>query len=718
MMTGRSIFLLVFALFTAAAASAPAQTRSGDIENDVTKTLLKKDLRQAVREAESSTANDLNSLLRRLTLYRRAANFEKVAQTARQIIGRPDFNKNLYQTRGFLEFALSSEYFQDAETLRFFLQNAGFNENIYARFVKICLQNKTACDVRGFDAWLAQKAAETEKSSAPDFSDKFYWTFRQIDWRRQFGLDVREITNRFVENVRNDPADLEAALVYLKFFTTSADLEWLAENFSSPQAYSYYEIGERIGNLQFSFPSPASTDEPLQVRRAAVRFLLKSLETPFNEKDVSLIYAYRLRYTSIPPKIGNYEKQLRFWTKEALAENYKNIGEAQNAQPLVEELTKLDKSDILSETPSFLAGAVQDASGARVVESEILRQQALRQDSYQYWQERIAYYDGRNEPELVFSSYLQAFSAVPFDPVNGDPKGMRIFFIRHFADFAERKFGQNSNEAVSEDWSPENKRRHQFWKDAESFLRGEFEKTKQNVKYSYELGQIIAENDFDNLADEIVGKNPEILTNAANAGLLMGYDRLLGIFLESENVSPAKKDAVFDELLRIADRTEIKKAWVIFELFTHEGSQKYHAKLVPLFEKHFAKSLEFAKAYKPTEDDDGDFSKLPEKYAEPLFHIYLAANDRKSAEKLLFAGYYSLNYGIKALIGNAARQGAFDEALRYWKLKANLNRLDLEDLDYLKRFPVFAQSLREFYTQMKTAEPYSPVPALALQILK
>jgi len=716
MMIIRIIILFVFVVFSAAA-NISAQTGFGEIENEINKTLLKKDLRQAVREAENSPASDLKSLLRRLILYRRAADFEKVASTARQIIGRPDFKKNYYQTRDFLEVALKSEHFKDVETLRIFLQNIDFNSDIYGRFVKLCLPNKEACDVRGFDAWLAQKSSEAEKSSNGYYSAELEWTSRQIDWRRQFGLDEKEITSRFSEKVRNNPTDLEAALQYLRYFNSSADLQWLAENFSSPQAYSYYELGERIGHLPDSL-MPQTSNEAQPIRRVAVSFLLKSLETPFNEKDVTLIHSYRLRYVSVAPNIKNYEKQLRFWTKQALAENYKNIGEAQNAQPLVEELMKLDKSDIISSTPAYLAGAVQSSSGARAVESEILRQQALRQDSYEYWQERVSYYYGRNEPELMFSSYMQAFAAVPFDPANGDLKGMRIYFILRFADFAESKFGQNSNEAVSEDWSPENKRRHQFWKDAENFLRGEFEKNKLNVKYSYELGQIIAENDFDNLADEILSKNPEILTNAARNGLLMGYDRLLSVFLQSENVPQAKKDAIFDELLKIADRTEVRKAWVMFELFCQEEARKYHAKLIPLLEKHFAKSLAFVKTYKRSDDEDGDFSNLPNKYGESLFHIYLAANDRKSAEKLLPDGYYSYNYGIKALIENAARNGAFDEAAQYWKMKANLNRQDLEGLSYLKSFPALAQNLREFYTQMKTAEPNSPIPDAALQILK
>jgi hypothetical protein len=535
MLNRRNAIAFVFVTLIFGTTLVCAQNRFSDIEDDVNKMLLKKDLRQAIKEAETAPANDLESLLRRLTLYRRAANSEKIALTVRQIIERPDFKKNYYQSRGFLEAALRSENFQDVPTLQLYLQKVEFNENIYARYVKLCSQNKTACDVEGFDRWLGEKDAEAEKSSKQYFSDNYGWANRRIGWRKQFGLDYAELTNKIVEAVRRDPADLEAALRYAAFFRDSTDLHWLAENFSSQFAYGFYELGDRIGHLpDYSLATDAA--EAQAVRRIAVRLLLKSLEMPFNEKDVLLIYSYKLRFVSVQPKIGNYEKQMRFWTKQSLAENYKNLGEPQSAQPIVEELTKLDKSDILSDNPTYLAGAVQAASGARAVESEILRQQAARQDSYDYWQERIAYYYGRNEPELMFSSYMQAFAAVPIDLAKEDSDGTRIFYVRRFADFVRSNFGQNASKTISEDWSTEDKRRYQRWKDAETFLRNEFEKTKPDIKYSYELAQIITANEFADLADEILAKSPEIITSAASRGLLNSSDRLLRTFLKSENI--------------------------------------------------------------------------------------------------------------------------------------------------------------------------------------
>lgn len=322
MMTSRNIILFVFVVFSAAAVNAAAQIGFWDVENEVTKTLLKKDIRQAIREAENSSAGDLKSLLRRLTLYRRAANFEKVALTVRQILDRPDFNETRYQTRDFLEAAMGSEYFRDTKTLQLYVQKVGPGDNIYGKFIKVCTENRAACDVAGFDQWLAQKVAEAEKSSDKSPSEKYEWLFRQIDWRKRFGLDEREISNRFIEDVRRDPADLEAALRYLKLFRTSNDALWLAENFASPQAYSYYELGETIGHLPGSFPAP-NMDEARQLWRIAIRLLLKSLEMPVNEKDIQLMYAHKFRYASVAPAIKNYEKQIRFWTKRSLPKTTK-----------------------------------------------------------------------------------------------------------------------------------------------------------------------------------------------------------------------------------------------------------------------------------------------------------------------------------------------------------------------------------------------------------
>ena len=80
--------------------------------------------------------------------------------------------------------------------------------------------------------------------------------------------------------------------------------------------------------------------------------------------------------------------------------------------------------------------------------------------------------------------------------------------------------------------------------------------------------------------------------------------------------------------------------------------------------------------------------------------------------------FYPQVDALPALLENAVRNNAYDEAMRYWKTKANLDRQDLDQLSYLRKIPALAQSLREFYAQMKRDEPNSPIPDQALRILK
>ncbi len=124
-----------------------------------------------------------------------------------------------------------------------------------------------------------------------------------------------------------------------------------------------------------------------------------------------------------------------------------------------------------------------------------MSEQGLRQNSYEYWRERIAYYHGRKETERVFDAYRQALAAVPFNLADEQSSGNRLFFIRSFADFAEDEFSFYANKKA-DDSSDEEKRKLRFWLESEDFLRNEFEKTKSNLRYSSKLAVIIKDKEF------------------------------------------------------------------------------------------------------------------------------------------------------------------------------------------------------------------------------
>lgn len=676
--------------------------------------LLKKDLTLAIKEAEKSSSNDLRSLLRRLRLYYRAVNNAKIAATVKQIADSADLENNRYNTAESVKYAVKDELFKDAETLRVYLQKIYFDSDVYTRFSRLCVENQSGCDVSGFDEWLARKASN--EARAKDSSAYYNWTSIRIGWRERFGLDNTVILNQFATDARENPADLETALRYLHFLRKPPEVRWLAENFASKQAYHYYELGGALAHS--AVYSDKSADEARQILQIAAALLQKSLSLPYSKEDGNLINSRQMMLTSMPSrKIINYEKQLRFWTKTKLAETYKFLNEAQNAQPLVEELAALDKSDIEASSVSRLAGAVQMASGARVVESKILNEQALRQNSYEYWWERVAYYQGRQESERVFDAYRQALAVVPFDITDEGERSGRLFYVRHFADFVEGEFSYYSEKTGQ--LTDEENRKMLLWKEAESFFRAEFEKTKSNLDYSSSLTDIIHRK-FKKLLDEIFSRNPGLLIAFAEIDALQSGNGWLYYFLQSESVSKMQKDATMNEILKIAQRSGERRAWAICErVIGGDAAGIYAARVVPILVKNLEKVERRFKSSSISEEEKEESENLRDKYLENLFRAHLAANDWKSAEKIVLAKYNSsLSYRLWQLAENAAKNCAYSEALRFWKLKANLNRRDLDYLESLARFSQIEEGLREFYQQMKANEPFSPIPDIALRKLK
>jgi hypothetical protein len=65
----------------------------------------------------------------------------------------------------------------------------------------------------------------------------------------------------------------------------------------------------------------------------------------------------------------------------------------------------------------------------------------------------------------------------------------------------------------------------------------------------------------------------------------------------------------------------------------------------------------------------------------------------------------------------AAQQNATDDAMRLWRMSTNLDRRNLDALPQLAATKVRPQ-LIAMYSQMKIDDPLSPIPDLALKLLK
>jgi hypothetical protein len=689
-----------------------AQINPGEIDGEVTAHLRKKDLLAAIREAENSGTKEPRSLWWRLNLYVRVANYRKVAETVSELI-----SISREQDKAGLAYQLSPVFedklFNDAALLQTFIQHTSTTKSeLYGKLIDLCIANRASCDIRGFESFLRKRADESWRKISEN--DSYDWNGnvearRLVAWQEKFGLDPGETRSMLTDDLRSSPSNLDAALRFIEFASNVQELEWVAEVFSSDVAYDYYELGEALARGR-AYRIATESNLP-QVRQIATRFLRKSLDIPFGEHDAGLIASRKFRFVSVAPQIKNYEKQLRFWTKTTLAEVYNSLGEPQHAQPLVEELVSLDMSDIVSHIPSQLAGAVQSGSGARVVESKILNEQALKQNTFEYWYERIAYYRGRKEAERVLESYKKGLAAVPFDLSNQQSVANRLSFINRFANFA----GENLYYYDWRDRSDELK--DTITAEAESFLKTEFNQTKSDLRYSLQLLEIIRrQNESDSLFRQIIASRPELLMRAAMIDVPIGD--IFYAFLTIDEIPVAKKDAIVTALLGIAGKKDFVKALSLCDTFSNLNDHpKYAAQVLPIL----TKNLKTAKArYLSAKGDNAfELADISNKYEELLFDAYLAANDWRSAEKLVEERKPTRVYApYDRLTLNAARNGAVADAIRYWKIKANFDRRNLTELDALARYKPVAAALREFYSKMKVDEPYSPIPDIALKTLK
>jgi hypothetical protein len=713
------IFPLVFiALLFSFVVSA--QESSFELEREIDEILLKKDLSKAIEEAEKSPANDLKSLYKRLILYHRAVNFEKIAAVIRQISQTAREDKTGFAGGYTIKDILLDPLFHDAETLQIYLQNSFYlDEELFKKFTDICKKDKIACNVAGFDNWLAQKILENRNK---EYVYQNLFDLR-LQWRESFGLDNTDLLNQFAVDFRSNPENLDAALRYLSRFNNLQTVAEIAEKFASKQAGDYHVLGETlVSGVKYS-----AFDGKQARLEIGIGLLEKSLQTPFNERDKEIIWKYYLSKTSIPPVIGNYEKQLRFWTKTRLAESWREAGKSDKAQPIVEELAKLDKSDISVGDVSFLAGAVQSQTGARVVEKKILGEQENRKNTAAYWRERAEYYRGRNEPMLVLEAFYEGLKNVLFKVNETELWQERSWLVRGLANFTEDAFGKFAERAKGEDekdLSDETKQKFALWKKTESFLRNEFQTTKSNPLYSYSLIQILNASDFDDLLNEIFNRHSTQIVKIYREVPADFLDmNLADDFLKNETVSAVKKDEFINQLFNIALVSEPDKSLKIIG-YINEKRDDFAARSIPVLLKNLEQTEENLKRKNLSYNQREEFEYLADDYPPVLFSAYLKAKNWQGAEKFTREKYdwskrssYERHEVLQRLALAAAENGDYADAARLWKAHANLNRREIIALSALAKYPPVAENLREFYNQMKISEPYSPIPEMALREL-
>ena len=664
--------VVLFVLTLNSSAQRSPYNDDKEIEGKVEQLLRQRDVGELANELAQSKAVGTEDLLIRLSVFARAGHRARVHETLREIAAVYPSAENKTQIFRVAQRAVNAD---DLTAQRlYYEQIAVYGDEHTAVFID--LWSRTG-DARELEKWLKTRAAVNES-----------WWYYWVNLKKSRGA-IKEVADELAQKIRENPSDFELVRKYLQVVTPivsasvveispvspgsgsyEQDVSWLAEVVKTDSAYEAFELALMLKEV---YPE------------IAVKLLGKSLALDFTERDLQLLAERVFRTAAMTPNIKNPEKQLRVWTKQALVEIYQKTNQARLAQPIVEELTATDMSDIQPIGAFYSAGAVQASTGMRVVEAKILKDEKARANSPAYWLDRAAYYSGRQENALVWNTYRQALEKFAYKPNDYGASLARLQIL-----YSLKWFGENK-----------------YKKETTDVLRNEFlnARTQNDFQYLFQLLRTISD-DFDDLRDEFF-VNTDLLPKVLAARAKWAYDEQYAIsgVMESEKWDAKKRDSVWNQLAELARRDIGGRA---FKLADAMSNDKEELKAIPLLEE----CLKIA----PTEYS-GSLNFDRDDVESALFENYIAIGDWQKAEKLWLGGFRASGNELGKIAVAAAKKGKILDALRVWKIYANFDRRNLRELPELAKTEAKAP-LREFYSQMKTADALSDVPDKALLILQ
>ncbi|MBC8871610.1 MAG: hypothetical protein H8E44_19465 [Planctomycetes bacterium] len=214
----------------------------------------------------------------------------------------------------------------------------------------------------------------------------FWWRQRLCQLAR---MDLHEAElDRLAGFVRARPTDTQATMNYLsaighldnqgRYSLKPNQLDWMGEVFRPPLATDMRNIAEMLMDKH----------QP----KAAEPLLRRAIDSPLGAQDierVSWMYAARLSEE-------RHRQLFAVDVREKLAQCLLALNQADRAQEIMIEAADMREKHNLP-LNAHLAGTVQMASGAQVIEGRIRQREPLDENSPKYWRERAQYYRGRNE---------------------------------------------------------------------------------------------------------------------------------------------------------------------------------------------------------------------------------------------------------------------------------------------------------------------------------
>ncbi|MFC1719429.1 hypothetical protein ACFL6S_37615, partial [Candidatus Poribacteria bacterium] len=271
--------------------------------------------------------------------------------------------------------------------------------------------------VEDVDNWLAQK---------PRGKNSF-WIKRRLRFNVEHDR-AAELIDQLATAVRESPADISGAIDFLDVLIYSRrdidqwDVSWIGETCIPGQALQAAELADRL--------------EALADCNTAAKFYHLAMTIPLTSEEAHQLMMSYQAFVSEPVVRALFAVRIR----ESLCECLLELDRKEEAQKLMEEAAMFRKEHKLSDN-MYLAGEVQAASGARVIETEILEEEEVSRDDPRYWLIRAAYYKGRSEMDQEEKAYKEALSlAVPAPKPRGKaPDNIRARAIRSYAWFLKRQ---------------------------------------------------------------------------------------------------------------------------------------------------------------------------------------------------------------------------------------------------------------------------------------
>jgi len=654
---------LMFVVNTSAQQAANSNSAE-EINHDLTLLLLEKNINDVTKQLDRETSPTVASLFRRLVIYGRAGHASRVRETLEQLAATPNWQ---CPARNDLVWLLRNASDQSFVTQRFYYERL-CPDTIEGAEAFVRLWSDVG-DLKELDTWLSERSDRNEQ-----------WLMLRVQVRARSGT-AGELLDALAAEIRANPTDWTRLDRYLKANRYTGDnvqdVSWLADTFEVHTAADYFQLGDR---LQGHAPE------------AGAKLLQRSLELAFTDADAKFVNDQLNRFRSAGPAIKvNWEKQLRYWTKRSLAEVYLRLNQPLAAQPLIEELVSTKGDDILLQNVHHLAGAVQGSSGQRVVETKILRDEVARRSTAEYWLERAQYYEGRLEYDLERESYRQALVALAVRP--DDDKGLkeRYTVLWSFALFLA-KHNQEENR-------PE----------LEKLLTTELSSTPPQTDYAFEVARLITQNelDLDELRNSLLAKQPALLARLLDARRDWGNNERLFIeqVVNREAVPSSLKEKIWSALEPLANDPGSTRTFHLAEAMK-DGEEWRRA--IPLWRGYIKHAY-------PT-----NWEGYKDDAIAHLLTAYCQTGQWQTAEKHLFAHVDSfwrvLPRALAEIAIAAAKANAIDDAMRLWRMSANIDRRNLDPLGQLAKTKLKPQLLA-MYSQMKKEDPQSTIPDLALQML-